>query len=964
MKGSSLDYAVVHVWGGQPGRGPEVTTLRHCDSWQLIRNMFVLDGQVMLVTDRDKAKAIRDNGRKVARFLPTRIGKMMVAYVTWLLPFERMLRRKCRLPEPPGDLLEFMWRDGCGARLWETERLSGVLARVTQAGTGVRISVARYRPVAIEMGRRIRGLVMRQTEAQMEDGDRDEDDDVDIDPLTGEPIDCGGSWNIVWDLQSTHGTLVARQHYAVHIAYPGKLQPEMIATYREISRLWHQFLEHEAGPGRGEKKRRQGEAEALGAKTKRARVAVTDAQPEEDVERETMTGLRKLLGPEATWRSSKQEESMRTNMQLRNGQSSINVLPTGAGKSILFMLPAILRDGGTSIVVVPFVALAEDLVTRALDMGVDCVEFKTSLGAGRESMARAARLVAVSADVVSNGEFSAYADGLLSTGLLRRIFIDECHTAITDISYRRKLGELKGLHRYGCPVIMLTATMPVVLEDWFREALLAQEAVMVRDRTRKLNCRYRVEQIRPGKGAVENHTVRTVRRLTGRMVGNQKGVVYCRSKRQCEALAEEIGCDFHHSDLTEERRREARERWAGGQGHRWITATSGLGTGIDIAGIVAVIHAEQPYGLVDFVQQTGRGARRADEVVESIIVHDGRPPRVDRHRGFVEECNDGQMKTFMSTPGCRRAVISAFMDGVAGETCEQMAGAVACDRCSTARDASDGRMAGAERGGAIWKAFGKEEGARVRTLLRWLDEVAGECAICHVRRHYRCQDLVSVPDEPRHRKGEGRCMKIGDEEYVDVRKRITFGELSCCFVCKLPLDWCEERREGGRREFEEIQAVGCSVSYVRWQMRGAPEDERDETEHERADCKLIKQTDLNRWQAQLAFKDYECCWECGLPYDWCDRQRASGKRRFRNKVLPVVMLAQRGASKTVRRVVSEALGVETDNGKAYRDWVIRSRRMYGKAMSNGLAVWDAVVQHCAKKVGGRRIDDEPAPNTR
>ncbi|GKU14234.1 unnamed protein product, partial [Fusarium langsethiae] len=66
---------LMHTWGGLPGRGPEITTLRHCDSWQLMRNIFILDGQVMIVTDRDKMKAIRDNGRKVARFVPDRIGK-------------------------------------------------------------------------------------------------------------------------------------------------------------------------------------------------------------------------------------------------------------------------------------------------------------------------------------------------------------------------------------------------------------------------------------------------------------------------------------------------------------------------------------------------------------------------------------------------------------------------------------------------------------------------------------------------------------------------------------------------------------------------------------------------------------------------------------------------------------------------------------------------------------------------
>ena len=56
--------------------------------------------------------------------------------------------------------------------------------RVMQAGTGVRIGVARYRPVAIETGRRIRRLVMKQVDLRMEDEDEDEDN-VDIDLVIG-----------------------------------------------------------------------------------------------------------------------------------------------------------------------------------------------------------------------------------------------------------------------------------------------------------------------------------------------------------------------------------------------------------------------------------------------------------------------------------------------------------------------------------------------------------------------------------------------------------------------------------------------------------------------------------------------------------------------------------------------------------------------------------------------------------
>ena len=59
------------------------------------------------------------------------------------------------------------------------------------------------------------------------------------------------------------------------------------------------------------------------------------------------------------------------------GDLLITVLPTGGGKSILFMLPALMDDANTSfglisIVIVPFVALTEDLIARAREFGIDC----------------------------------------------------------------------------------------------------------------------------------------------------------------------------------------------------------------------------------------------------------------------------------------------------------------------------------------------------------------------------------------------------------------------------------------------------------------------------------------------------------------------------------------------------------------------------------------------------------------
>ncbi|KAJ4009378.1 hypothetical protein NW758_015265, partial [Fusarium oxysporum] len=72
-----------------------------------------------------------------------------------------------------------------------------------------------------------------------------------------------------------------------------------------------------------------------------------------------------------------------------------------------------------------------------------------------------------------------------------------------------------------------------------------------------------------------------------------------------------VGCKAYHSKLTREARVGALQDWVDGRdGQRWIAATTGLGTGVDIKGIVGVIHAGPPFGLVDFVQQTGRGGQQ------------------------------------------------------------------------------------------------------------------------------------------------------------------------------------------------------------------------------------------------------------------------------------------------------------------------------------------------------------------
>ncbi|KFA71004.1 hypothetical protein S40288_10386 [Stachybotrys chartarum IBT 40288] len=180
-------FVLVHIWGGMPGRGPETSTLRHCDTHQILRNIFIHNGQVMIITDRDKMKAIRDNGRKVARFLPERIGRMVIATIAWLQSAEHVLRRRCKLPEPPEKYYEFIWRSGSSS-CWDTQKLSAIMIQQLQGDVKLRLGTGRYRTMAIELGRRIRGLVMKQVEGLA--GEDDDGDGLEFDPMTGEPMDC------------------------------------------------------------------------------------------------------------------------------------------------------------------------------------------------------------------------------------------------------------------------------------------------------------------------------------------------------------------------------------------------------------------------------------------------------------------------------------------------------------------------------------------------------------------------------------------------------------------------------------------------------------------------------------------------------------------------------------------------------------------------------------------------------
>ena len=130
-----------------------------------MQNVFVFDGQVMLVCNQDKNKALWGMGRKVVRFLLQQQGRIMVALIAWILPFECMLCQVIGLAGLPSKVEEFIWKDRASkAGLWESNKLTVALVLLTGHYTGVLLRISDYRHMAIEMGQKIKGMVISRIE--------------------------------------------------------------------------------------------------------------------------------------------------------------------------------------------------------------------------------------------------------------------------------------------------------------------------------------------------------------------------------------------------------------------------------------------------------------------------------------------------------------------------------------------------------------------------------------------------------------------------------------------------------------------------------------------------------------------------------------------------------------------------------------------------------------------------------
>ena len=315
------------------------------------------------------------------------------------------------------------------------------------------------------------------------------------------------------------------------------------------------------------------------------------------------------------------------------GRDVLLVMPTGAGKSLCYQLPAVAR-GGTALVVSPLIALMDDQAAKLSARGLKVARIHSGLP--RDAAREACR---------------AYLDGSLQflfiaperlrvpgfpEMLARRrpslIAIDEAH-CISGWGHDfrpdyRTLGDYLPLLR-PAPIIALTATAtPIVQKDIVAQLNLADPALYIHGFRRENLAIEVVELSKPERAEFVAKFLDSA--------ATRPAIVYAPSRKAADELALQLNGQFpaaaYHAGLEAGTRERVQRQFQAGQ-LEVVVATIAFGMGIDKANVRTIVHAALPGSVEAYYQEIGR-AGRDGLPARAILLHSYADRRI--HESFFE----------------------------------------------------------------------------------------------------------------------------------------------------------------------------------------------------------------------------------------------------------------------------------------------------------------------------------------
>ncbi|HEX8444634.1 MAG TPA: DNA helicase RecQ [Allosphingosinicella sp.] len=361
------------------------------------------------------------------------------------------------------------------------------------------------------------------------------------------------------------------------------------------------------------------------------------------------------------------------------GQHTLAVMPTGAGKSLCYQVPALARPG-TALVISPLIALMHDQIRSASGFGIRAAAL-TSADDNREETV--ARLRGGDLDLIYVAPERASGEGfrnLLSSVPLALVAIDEAHCVSEwGHDFRPDYRLLRPLlDRFpDVPRLALTATADKQTRADILVQLGIPEDGLILAGFDRPNIRYHV-RAREGVGA-------QLKSLLAEQPG--PGIVYATSRAATEKLAEQLGGAGrrvlpYHAGLDASVRARNQAAFVASE-DMVMVATIAFGMGIDKPDVRFVAHAGLPKSIEAYYQETGRAGRDGDPAEAHLLWGADDFSRArrrietevpeDRRAGERHRLN--ALAALVETPSCRRALLLRHFGEEPAQGCGN------CDNC-------------------------------------------------------------------------------------------------------------------------------------------------------------------------------------------------------------------------------------------------------------------------------------------